>query len=157
VNARPSQALSHSGPFKHPRQAALPSDDAYGRCRARRRTRSGVARTGPRSTLLGVGDAQLRFAHSTVSLWSTIGVSPGGTALVRPYALDGVALLLPPLSDEVTALDISPGGRLPLTLGGATVWSGSDPDYEAWSYDGRQGEKVVCTPGGELAIWTADR
>jgi hypothetical protein len=106
---------------------------------------------------LGIGDAQLRFTHSTVSLWSTIGVSIGDVGLVRPYSLDGVTLLLPLLSAEVTAVDIDPSGRLSFALGGATVWCASDPDYEAWSYDGRQGEKVVCTPGGELAIWTAER
>ncbi len=52
------------------------------------------------------------------------------------------------MNGEVTAVDIDSRGRLAFTLGGATVWCGSDPDYEAWSYDGPQGEKVVCTPGG---------
>ncbi|WP_425433026.1 DUF6188 family protein [Geodermatophilus tzadiensis] len=31
------------------------------------------------------------------------------------------------------------------------------PGYESWSYDGRDGEKVVCRPGGDLAIWSAAR
>ncbi len=97
---------------------------------------------------VGAGDAQLRFTDSTVCLWSTIRVSTGVDALVRPYILDGVALLLPLMKGEVTAVDIDSRGRLAFTLGGATVWCGSDPDYEAWSYDGPQGEKVVCTPGG---------
>lgn len=104
---------------------------------------------------VGVGDAQLRFTHSTISLWSTIQVSTGVASLVRPYTLDGVAVLLPLLNGEVTSVDIDSRGRLSFTLGGATVWLESDPDYEAWSYDGRQGEKVVCTPGGDLAIWNA--
>ena len=106
---------------------------------------------------VGVGDVQLRFTHSTISLWSTIGVSASNEALVQPYTLDGVALLLPLLNGEVTAADIEPSGRLLFTLGGATVRCESDPDYEAWSYDGRHGEKVVCTPGGTLAIWSTDR
>lgn len=106
---------------------------------------------------LGAGDAQLRFTHSTVALWSTIGVSTGDAAVVRPYSLDGVALLLTLLNDEVTAAGIDSSGNLSLTLGGTTVWCGSDPDHEAWSYDGRHGEKVVCTPGGDLAIWNPDR
>ena len=106
---------------------------------------------------VGAGDVQLRFTKSTVSLWSTIGVSTGNDALVQPYTLVGVALLLPLLTREVTAANIDPSGRLSLMLGGATVWCGSDPDYEAWSFDGRHGEKVVCTPGGDLAIWKADR
>jgi hypothetical protein len=106
---------------------------------------------------VGAGDAQLRFTDATVSLWSTIRVSTGGDALVRPYTLDGVALLLPLLNGEVTAVDIDSSGGLSFTLGGVTVWCGSDQDYEAWCYDGPQGEKVVCTPGGDLAIWNADR
>ncbi len=106
---------------------------------------------------VGARDVQLRFTHSTVSLWSTIGVSTGDEAFVQPYTLDGIALLLPLLKGEVTTADIDPNGRLSITLGGATVLCGSDPDYEAWSYDGRHGEKVVCTPGGDLAIWNADQ
>lgn len=106
---------------------------------------------------VGAGAAQLRFTDSTVSLWSTIRVSTGADALVRPYTLDGVALLLPLMNGEVTAVGIDSRGGLSFTLGGATVRCGSDPGYEAWSYDGRQGEKVVCTPGGDLAIWHADR
>ncbi len=106
---------------------------------------------------VGAGDVQLRFTHSTVSLWSTIAVSTGDDARVRPCTLDAVALLLPLLTDEVTALEIDPSGKLSLTLGGATIRCGSDPDHEAWSYDGRRGEKVVCAPGGDLAIWNGDR
>ncbi len=106
---------------------------------------------------VGVGDAQLRFTHSTVSLWSAIGVSAGAAALVQPYSLDGIAVLLPLLNEDVTAADIDSSGRLSVTLGGVTVRCGSDRDYEAWSYDGRHGEKVVCTPGGDLAIWSANR
>ena len=104
---------------------------------------------------VGVGDAQLRFTYSTISLWSTMRVSTRIDSLVQPHTLDGVAVLLPLLNGEVTAVDIDSRGGLSFTLGGATVWCRSDPDYEAWSYDGRKGEKVVCTPGGDLAIWNA--
>lgn len=30
-----------------------------------------------------------------------------------------------------------------------------DEAYEAWNVSGPDGALVVCTPGGELAIWTA--
>lgn len=106
---------------------------------------------------VGAGDAQLRFTDSTISLWSTIRVSAGVDGLVQPYSLEGVALLLPLLNGEVTSVDIDSSGGLSLTLGAATLWCGSDPDDEAWSYDGPQGEKVICAPGGDLAIWNADR
>lgn len=150
--------MSHSGPLRDTADTRryrpmMPTDDA-------------AHATALAQELLGqsldqlcvsAGDVQLRFTRSTVSLWSTIGVSTGDDALVQPYTLDGVALLLPLLNDEVTAVGIDPSGRLSLTLGGATVWCGSDPHYEAWSYDGRHGEKVVCTPGGDLATWNAAR
>jgi Family of unknown function (DUF6188) len=28
-----------------------------------------------------------------------------------------------------------------------------DPKYEAWDYVGPKGSRVVCTPGGKVAIW----
>ncbi len=102
---------------------------------------------------VGPGDAQLRFSDSNVSLWSPIRVSTASDALVQSYTLDAVALLLPLLTNDVAAVAISPSGELSLTLGGTTLWCRSAPQYEAWSYKGPRGEKVVCTPGGDLAIW----
>lgn len=32
----------------------------------------------------------------------------------------------------------------------------SDVDYEAWSLAGPGGRKVVCMPGGDLAVWRAE-
>ncbi|WP_330476282.1 DUF6188 family protein [Terrabacter sp. C0L_2] len=29
----------------------------------------------------------------------------------------------------------------------------ASPDYEAWQITGPAGERIVCTPGGELASW----
>lgn len=31
----------------------------------------------------------------------------------------------------------------------------ADEDYEAWSVVGAGGSRVVCMPGGELAVWSA--
>jgi hypothetical protein len=106
---------------------------------------------------VGVGDVQLRFTHSTISLWSSIRVSTRDDALIQPYTLDGIALLLPLLNKEVTAADIDTSGELSFKLGGAIIWCCSDPDYEAWSYDVRRGDKVVCMPSGSLTIWSANR
>jgi hypothetical protein len=30
-----------------------------------------------------------------------------------------------------------------------------DENYEAWTFDGPRGEKIVCAPGGELVTWSA--
>lgn len=106
---------------------------------------------------VGGYDVQLHFTDSAVSLWSPIRVSTGGDASVQPHSLDGVALLLPLLNAEVTAVGIDVSAELSLSLGGATIRCGSHPYYEAWSYDGPEGGKVVCTPGGDLAIWSAGR
>jgi hypothetical protein len=28
-----------------------------------------------------------------------------------------------------------------------------DPQYEAWEFSGPRGVRIVCAPGGELAVW----
>ncbi|MFI2337943.1 DUF6188 family protein [Nocardia rhamnosiphila] len=37
---------------------------------------------------------------------------------------------------------------------GISVRVFADPDYEAWSVVGADGFRVVCMPGGELAVWS---
>ena len=104
---------------------------------------------------LGVGDAQLRFADDfTVNLEGPIGVAPAVSDPVVPYALEGVALLLPLLNGEVTHVAVSDDGALSLTVGGTTLRCGPDPDFEAWNFTGPGVEQVVSTPGGGLAIWS---
>lgn len=109
---------------------------------------------------VGVADAQLRFSEfdSTVSLWSPMRVPTASSAVaVDPYSLDGLALLLPLLDKEVTAAVVTDAGALELAIGGTTVSCAADPNCEAWSFNGPRGETVVCTPGGDLAIWSARR
>ena len=36
---------------------------------------------------------------------------------------------------------------------GMTLAATSDPDYESWHINGADGLKIVCTPGGALAVW----
>jgi hypothetical protein len=38
--------------------------------------------------------------------------------------------------------------------GGAGLWVEADPDYEAWTFTGPGGAKVVCLPGGGLSVWS---
>ncbi len=59
---------------------------------------------------MGPGDTQLRFSDSVVSLWSPIRVSTAADALIEPYTLDAVALLLPLLGTDVTAIGVSASG-----------------------------------------------
>jgi hypothetical protein len=35
----------------------------------------------------------------------------------------------------------------------ATLRATPDPDYEAWEIAGENGFRVICMPGGKLAIW----
>jgi Family of unknown function (DUF6188) len=106
---------------------------------------------------LGAGDAQLHFTgHFTITFESplvVVGPAPDGP--VVPYALDGVALLLPLLNADVELVGVSDDGALSVTVGGTTLRCGMDPDFEAWNYTGPGGRLVVSVPGGRLAIWDA--
>jgi hypothetical protein len=46
-----------------------------------------------------------------------------------------------------------------LTIGFADLVIRVSPDelYEAWTVSGPAGYRVVCTPGGELAVWSASQ
>ena len=47
-------------------------------------------------------------------------------------------------------------GVLSFSVGEAHIRAKPDPDYESWHLTGPPPQKqmVVCTPGGELAIWS---
>ena len=105
---------------------------------------------------LGVGDAQLHFTGDfTVTLEGPIEVAAAPDGPVVPYALDGVALLLPLLNADVTRVGVSDDGALSLRFGGTTLRCGADLDFEAWNYTGPGSTRVVSMPGGGLAIWDA--
>lgn len=48
------------------------------------------------------------------------------------------------------------GGLLVSFADGTHVHVGSDEEYESWALAGPGGMKVVCMPGGELAVWSGD-
>ncbi len=51
-------------------------------------------------------------------------------------------------------LRISADGTLDADFGDeGSLTVSPDPEYEAWELTGDEGPHVVCTPGGELAIW----
>lgn len=39
---------------------------------------------------------------------------------------------------------------------GARLTVGPDPNYESWGVTGVRWLRVVCMPGGDLAVWSAD-
>jgi hypothetical protein len=103
---------------------------------------------------VGVGDVRLRFndEHCGVSLEGHITVGPPGSA-VPVITPEGVALLMPLLNGELTDARIDERGTLALTIGEVTVRAVADGDYESWYINGPDDIRVVCLPGGDLAIW----
>lgn len=56
----------------------------------------------------------------------------------------------------ITAATADADGTLSLTVAnGATLQVVPSEDFEAWTLAGPHGHKIVCLPGGELAIWEA--
>ncbi|MGY1654138.1 DUF6188 family protein [Geodermatophilus sp. SYSU D01119] len=105
---------------------------------------------------VGVGDVQVVLddgALLTLACPVTVAGRPG--AAVEPTSLDGVALLHPWLRSTASRAGVDAAGALTLTVGSTTLRCPPDPSYEAWAYDRPDGAKVICLPGGGLAIWDA--
>lgn len=59
------------------------------------------------------------------------------------------------LGQTVTKSTIDDSGELRIDFeGGAQLHAEPDKDYESWTIAGPHGLLIVCTPGGELAIWS---
>jgi hypothetical protein len=105
----------------------------------------------------------------------TVAVRIGGGYEVRvevPFVLwaDGLGQEIEPgrdadasgvarLSGQVVSLaraDDSGGLRIEFA-GGMRLVATPDSNFEAWTVAGPGGLKVVCRPGGELAVWSRDR
>ncbi|MBF6124814.1 DUF6188 family protein [Nocardia brasiliensis] len=62
------------------------------------------------------------------------------------------------IGSVVTRADASESDGLILEFSsGAAIHVPIDNDYEAWGIVGRDGSRVICTPGGEFAIWSANK
>ena len=59
----------------------------------------------------------------------------------------------PLLGKVITSVSVSPEGDLDIEFDDARLSVSAGYDYEAWQLSGPNGEKVICMPGGELAIW----
>ena len=73
---------------------------------------------------------------------------------VAPEALaDGGAVLLGLLHQPVHAATVEEDGSLRLEIGEAVVTVPPSAHFEAWNYVADDGRRVVCMPGGRLAVW----
>jgi len=60
------------------------------------------------------------------------------------------------LAGRTVTTAASSGGNLGVECaGGVRLDVPVDDSYEAWQLHGPDGYRVVCTPGGELAVWSA--
>ncbi|GAA2794694.1 hypothetical protein GCM10010452_23720 [Crossiella cryophila] len=55
----------------------------------------------------------------------------------------------------VQAAAANESGLLLIEFDDAVLRVEPDENYEAWSFAGPDGDKVICLPGGELAVWAA--
>ena|SRR5450432_3013239 len=77
--------------------------------------------------------------------------------VIDPERPDAAAMKVLSLRHKVIrAFDIAESGNLILAVeSGSGIRTEPDDDYDAWTIAGLRGEKVVCLPGGGLAIWNA--
>jgi hypothetical protein len=68
---------------------------------------------------------------------------------------DLAAALYGAIGKPISSFAIAADGALTMTAGEAEIRAVPDPHYESWHVTGPPPDKqmVVCTPGGELAIW----
>ncbi len=105
---------------------------------------------------VGVGDVQLRFSGDGFSVALGSGVrTTADRAVVAPYTLEGLALLVPLLNGEVTGAHIDDRGGLSLIVRRTTLHCPENPEFEAWNLSGPSGALVVSMPGADLAVWSA--
>ena len=105
---------------------------------------------------LGVGVGELALVLDTDwEVWLSGSVDVGDAPPVEPTDLDGVAAHMPLLNAEVTDARIDERGCLAVTFDSSSVRCKAHPLYEAWQILGPDGERIICMPGGDLAIWSA--
>jgi hypothetical protein len=109
-------------------------------------------------TLIGViYQTRLQFGPTEVVIESPFDLVVGETRHSRdPSERPKLGPLLAIYPDALVDAVATANGVLRLAFAsGSTITVPPDPRYEAWSVVGRAGSLVVCTPGGELAIWDA--
>ena len=104
---------------------------------------------------VGVGDLQLRFDGGlSITFETEVRRADGAGVPVAPYTLEGLSLLVPLLNGNVTGAAVNGLGGLSLTIDRTELHCPSHRDFEAWNFRRPDGVLVVCTPGGDLAVWS---
>jgi hypothetical protein len=98
---------------------------------------------------LGAIGREILIEHPTLEL-----SRPGQPASIYERGNDVVAAsLLSVLGHAVVSIDVT-GGCLTIVFdGGLQVVVEPDQRYESWQISSEDGLLIVCTPGGELAVW----
>ena len=105
---------------------------------------------------VGAYGLQLHFDGGlSITFETEVRRADGAGVPVAPYTLEGLSLLVPLLNGNVTGVVVKGRGGLSLTIDRTELHCPSHPDFEAWNLTGPDGVLVVCTPGGDLAIWSA--
>lgn len=89
---------------------------------------------------------------------ATLADRPGRAPGIRVVELypdrQDVASALPLFGTSVNSGVVFNTGTLRLVLDHFQLTVKADPDYEAWNVTGPGGPRIVCMPGGQLAVWT---
>jgi hypothetical protein len=101
-------------------------------------------------TVLTTEDWELRVETEAV-----IRTPQGEVVRFDPESPDIAAIHLAHLvRDSVALAEAGTVGDLRMVFeSGAQLTVAPDAEYEAWGLVGPKGSRVVCTPGGELALW----
>lgn len=103
-------------------------------------------------------DHQLRFQFGetevVIATPFTL-VADGREHKLAPEHRDGLGPVLALYPDSLVQLVIGDDGDLRLDWeSGAMLTVLPDPSFEAWQVSGPGNRLIVCTPGGELAVWS---
>jgi hypothetical protein len=105
-------------------------------------------------------DYQIRLlldGRATVTIGTPATLRIDGSAVtVDPEEIDpNAAAFIALRSREVTSASAAEDGTLHMSFAGdAELAVPPDPAYESWLMSHRNGARIVCVPGGELAIWS---
>lgn len=93
-----------------------------------------------------------------VQIESSVGVGAGGR-ITQHYPVGEISAEVgPQLTGVIRQAHATKNGTLELEFeSGNFIRVYADPDYEAWSVVGAEGFRLVCMPGGELAVWSSGR
>jgi hypothetical protein len=90
-----------------------------------------------------------------VQIESVVGIGTCGQIIDRYSVGEIPAEIGPQLTGILCEAHATENGTLQLEFeSGSSIRVFADPDYEAWSVVGADGFRVVCMPGGELAVWS---